>query len=99
MVPWPHIPRTPALLKKITPTTQSGSGEGTSIAPTSTSWPRGSFTHAARNQSCRPPRSAAISATVRPASAGPPESTVRVGSPSVWLSTKVIASPALMDAG
>ena len=99
IVPCPHIPRTPALLKKITPHSQDGSGLGTRSAPTSTSLPRGSFTLAERNQSWRAERSAAISATVLPARDGPPETIVRVGSPSVWLSTNLVSARTGMGAG
>ena len=99
MVPWPHMPRSPALLKKITPAAQAGSAGRTSSAPTSTSLPRGSLTTALRNQSWLAARSAAMAATVAPASAGPPSTTTRVGSPSVWLSTKRMGAAEGMAAG
>ena len=48
IVPCPHIPIVPTLLKKMTPAVQSFSAGSTSSAPTITSEPRGSFTIAAR---------------------------------------------------
>ena len=51
MVPWPHMPSTPTLLKKITPKRQSGRCGAHSSAPTMASDPRGSLTMAERQAS------------------------------------------------
>ena len=45
MVPWPHIFRKPALLKKMTPAVAAAETGWHSSAPTSTSLPRGSENH------------------------------------------------------
>ena len=51
MVPWPHMPRYPTLLKKITPAAEEGSDGSRRIAPTRASDPRGSLTTADLNLS------------------------------------------------
>src|SRR5208283_4318840 len=68
----------------MTPVTQSLSTGGTSKAPTVMSEPRGSFATAERKGSnCRRNRSR-LSAKGPVPRSGPPEMTVRVGSPPVW---------------
>ncbi len=83
-VPWPHMPRTPTLLKKITPHAAAGSDGSHRSAPTSTSEPRGSFTTADRTRSNRSRKTRARSATDPAPRSGPPATTTRVGSPAVW---------------
>src|SRR5688572_19594952 len=67
----------------MTPVAQPASAAGTSIAPTTTSDPRGSFTTAERKRSCCSRKHLSCSATLPPPRSGPPPITVRVGSPPV----------------
>src|SRR5262245_38142820 len=68
----------------MTPAAHDLSAGSTSSAPTSTSDPRGSFTTAERNGSCRSGKVLSCSATLPPPRSGPPAMTTRVGSPPVW---------------
>src|SRR5206468_8367454 len=68
----------------MTPAAHDLSTGSTSSAPTSTSDPRGSFTTAERNESCRSRKVLSRSATLPPPRSGPPAMITRVGSPPVW---------------
>ncbi len=92
IVPWPHMPRYPALSKNTTPASEPGSTGGVSSAPTTAAWPRGSQTTARRSSSWRRRSSSRRSAMVAPATSPQPSTTTRVGSPSVWESTTVMRS-------
>src|SRR5579885_758924 len=81
MVPWPHIPKYPILLKKMTPPTHAGCSDSQNRPPTKASEPRGSFTTAERMES------KLVRKRSRRVAIGPPASTMRVGSPPVWEST------------
>src|SRR5215831_2413716 len=81
------MPRNPTLLKKITPAAQSGSEGSQSIAPTTTSDPRGSFTTADRKKSWSLRNRSSRSDNGPAPKSGPPLTTKRVGSPPVWEST------------
>src|SRR6185436_17763552 len=67
----------------MTPAAASGSEGSHSSAPTMTSDPRGSFTTAERNSSCRDRKQARRSAMLPAPRSGPPAITTRVGSPPV----------------
>ena len=84
MVPWPHMPRYPVLLKKITPAVFAGSCGVQSRAPTITSLPRGSSTVVARQVSCCCASRARRCAMLPVPRSGKPSTTSRVGSPPVW---------------
>ena len=83
IVPCPHIPRYPTLLKKMTPAAQRGSDGSQSSAPTITSEPRGSLTTAERKRSYSVRKRSRRSASVPSPRSGPPSTTSRVGSPPV----------------
>src|SRR6266498_376852 len=67
----------------MTPAAQVGSHGSHSIAPTTTSEPRGSLTTAERNRSCSERKRARRSAIAARPRSGPPLITRRVGSPPV----------------
>src|SRR6185312_15334933 len=83
MVPWPHIPRYPTSLKKMTPVAHFGFKGLHNSAPTTTSEPRGSQLTPERNPSYWDRNISSRSASDPSPKSGPPSSTTRVGSPSV----------------
>ncbi len=85
MVPWPHMPSKPTLLKKISPAAQSGADGSHSSAPTMASKPRGSLSDEGA-EAVVPGREdgAAARRAVPDPRSGPPDTMSRVGSPAVW---------------
>ena len=90
IVPCPHMPRYPTLLKKMTPNWQVGSAGSTSNAPTRTSDPRGSFKTVVRKSSWSCLRRDNLSATEPVPRSNGGVSIRRVGSPPVCESKKGI---------
>ena len=91
MVPWPHMPSVPTLLKKIVDAAEPGRSGGSSSAPTMVSEPRGSQATALRQRSCTRANAARRSARLPVPRSGAPDTTTRVGSPPVWESMTSIA--------
>src|SRR6202795_2072645 len=87
IVPWPHMPIGPTLLKKITPAAQLASSGSYSSAPTKTSDPLGSLTTPDRKRLYSVRKRSRRCATLPTPRSGPPSITTRVGSPAVWEST------------
>src|SRR5215469_12611666 len=83
IVPWPHMPRYPTSLKKMTPVAHFGFTGLQSSAPTTTSEPRGSQLTPERNPSYLDRNTPRRSVREPSPKSGPPSRTTRVGSPSV----------------